>query len=811
MPNQITYKVISDAREYVSGMKPAIRTVQQFRESNQDLERIGVKTTAQFRKELTEIERLTVEYKKDALAVSQLTAKKRALVGEMQRVETEAVGGKKAVGGLTTGVGALRAGVAAFAASGAVRIFTDFARAGIEGQQNIALLQGSINAAQREFGEATGTQEEWLEITKDLGEEFRFLSDNAINRAAASTVGMTKRLGLNVQQMEVLLQRTAALSIGKVNLEDAITRTTAALRGEAESAEVLELTLNADFIKAQALARGLDKELWPALTNVQLAQLRYIELLAQSEEAMGNVNDLAATQAARVQNLAARWDDLKTRMGNALLQGVDAAGVFDVLEGKISSSEFSLRLHLLMTGQFTKAQMLADEQNRKAIDTVDELTTAYETFRKSISSLSPEVAQGLDEAAFRAAAQAGTLADFRRDVFSRASDAIIKKIEEEARKRMGAAGAAKSYQDQQADAVGKLTSQLAQLNSVEAERIGHLLHQQEVLKDQIKARSEFLKMQAASASEAAFRERTGAPLGPSALAPRAQDRLPTPGRSRVTPFVGPDGGIKFIRELLQPLDQLREKGVQVSAETQRAIDEIVKKAQDEKERLADALADPFDRAGLALDTWLTRTQEGMTFLGESVAEVAFGIGDAFGSLFDTLVQKETDALVRAGYSREEANKRAIESQKTLFNISKGLSIAGAIADTYAAANKALASAPPPINYALMAAVIAAGIANVAKIAATSPGGTSGAGGATTPSASSRGTTSFTPFAPAPVDQANITLGGFASQAAQQTALAGKLDEVVEAVNAIDARTVLKDDHVLIQMGRAQGRENNVGV
>jgi hypothetical protein len=63
-----------------------------------------------------------------------------------------------------------------------------------------------------------------------------------------------------------------------------------------------------------------------------------------------------------------------------------------------------------------------------------------------------------------------------------------------------------------------------------------------------------------------------------------------------------------------------------------------------------------------------------------------------------------------------------QQSKAAFAAFKAFAIAEAIASTYLAANKALASAPPPFNYALAASVVAAGLANVAKIAATGPGG-----------------------------------------------------------------------------------------
>ena len=58
---------------------------------------------------------------------------------------------------------------------------------------------------------------------------------------------------------------------------------------------------------------------------------------------------------------------------------------------------------------------------------------------------------------------------------------------------------------------------------------------------------------------------------------------------------------------------------------------------------------------------------------------------------------------------------ASSGNKTLSAIGKAASVSSAYISTYEAANKALASAPPPINYALAAAVVAAGISNVSKI------------------------------------------------------------------------------------------------
>lgn len=80
------------------------------------------------------------------------------------------------------------------------------------------------------------------------------------------------------------------------------------------------------------------------------------------------------------------------------------------------------------------------------------------------------------------------------------------------------------------------------------------------------------------------------------------------------------------------------------------------------------------------------------------------VGDMFGGM--------TSALQMFGLENTAVGK-------TMFVAQKGAAIAQATIDTYAAANKALASAPAPMSYALAAGAVARGIANVAQIKSTS--------------------------------------------------------------------------------------------
>lgn len=96
----------------------------------------------------------------------------------------------------------------------------------------------------------------------------------------------------------------------------------------------------------------------------------------------------------------------------------------------------------------------------------------------------------------------------------------------------------------------------------------------------------------------------------------------------------------------------------------------------------------------------------------------------------TLAEKKAHDERAANFSStlNTISTLASNKNKELAAIGKAAGIAQASIDTYAAANKALASAPPPFNFMLAAAVVAAGLVNVAKIASFAGGGVMTSGG-----------------------------------------------------------------------------------
>lgn len=188
--------------------------------------------------------------------------------------------------------------------------------AAVEAEKSYTNLAGSVAAANREFGQSVGTVQSWEQNIKALSKEMRIFSETELNNASSRLVDMTKRLGLTEDQMLTLLRRTADLSAGKVDLTGGIERVTAAMRGEAESAEYLGLSLNENTVKAYAEAQGL---VWKNLTDVEKAQQRYNLFLQQTNELQGRAATFAETLAGKEAALNAELENQNILLGEAAI------------------------------------------------------------------------------------------------------------------------------------------------------------------------------------------------------------------------------------------------------------------------------------------------------------------------------------------------------------------------------------------------------------------------------------------------------------------------------------------------------------
>ncbi len=178
-------------------------------------------------------------------------------------------------------------------------------------------LSSSLKAANREF-ENIGSMAEWEKMLHSLAKQLKIYSQSELKEAASRTVDMTKRLGLEKEQMKEVIARSADLAAGKTDLAGAVERVTAALRGEAEASEYLGLTLNETYVKSWYEARGAIQGAWKDLTDLEKAQIRYQVFLEQSSGLQGKA-------AESIHTIAGAWQFLTSRLNDSISNNKDLA------------------------------------------------------------------------------------------------------------------------------------------------------------------------------------------------------------------------------------------------------------------------------------------------------------------------------------------------------------------------------------------------------------------------------------------------------------------------------------------------------
>lgn len=229
---------------------------------------------------------------------------------EQQRIEQRSARTKKAVDfvGNASGV-ALGAGVGVLAAQGI--------------QQGVGAITTSVTEsrqAERQIRATFGGGAEEMnrfaeETAQALGKTTR-----EMQRAASETGTLARNYGLTNDQLKQLIGRSADLAaVTGLDVRDATQRATAAIRGEAEAAEVLGLTLNSDAVKAMANMTDEQRKNFETLDQHTKAQIIFNEFMKQSAFATGEA-------AARAEEAEGEWgkftrtlDETANTVGNAVL------------------------------------------------------------------------------------------------------------------------------------------------------------------------------------------------------------------------------------------------------------------------------------------------------------------------------------------------------------------------------------------------------------------------------------------------------------------------------------------------------------
>jgi DNA repair exonuclease SbcCD ATPase subunit len=159
------------------------------------------------------------------------------------------------------------------------------------------------------------------------------LSGNEVRAAALNVRTLIANYQFTQSQTETLIQRTRDLTaVYGGDFLDNIQRVQSAMRGEAESAETLGLTLNATAVAARAQG-GAFKDVYERLSDTTRAQIIYREFLRQTANLQGQASASARDFDGRLRDLAKSWDTFTGRAGTAFAT---------VLEGPLQAAKEAL-------------------------------------------------------------------------------------------------------------------------------------------------------------------------------------------------------------------------------------------------------------------------------------------------------------------------------------------------------------------------------------------------------------------------------------------------------------------------------------
>lgn len=207
----------------------------------------------------------------------------------------------------------------------------------------------ALNTLRRSYGEAA---DGLIEFTEALADNSNY-SEEAITNAANVAATLSRNYGATAAEIQQILQISADLAATSgFAFEDATQRVVAALRGEAEAAEQLGLTMN-----QQAIDRN---NLTLSMSNQEAFQFRLNALTEQSAFAMGAAAEQADTAYGSMVNLEGSIRDTGQSIAEALGPlgeiGAYAAnnaiqvGLFSIAMGQMGRAALSARTAILALG-----------------------------------------------------------------------------------------------------------------------------------------------------------------------------------------------------------------------------------------------------------------------------------------------------------------------------------------------------------------------------------------------------------------------------------------------------------------------------
>ena len=230
----------------------------------------------------------------------------------------------KTFGGVTKSVKGLTKAFSALTGVAIGKALSDGAKEAID-------LYESINLLKVTFGDASDEAQEFVErITDMYGFDNRTIVDMMGSfKAMGNAVGMTSEVSTELSKS--LTAMTIDLSsLLNMELDTAFNRVQSAMRGMSRAALGLNMDIRATTVEAYANSKGINKQ-FEAMTEAERELLRYMLMVQQSQDAMGDFAATADFNANRLRVLNQQFTEVGRVIGQFFKPALDA--VLPVLIG----------------------------------------------------------------------------------------------------------------------------------------------------------------------------------------------------------------------------------------------------------------------------------------------------------------------------------------------------------------------------------------------------------------------------------------------------------------------------------------------
>ena len=339
--------------------------------------RIEFEITADGKKAIQEVKQVTESITNEAKKWDSATDAAFDQVGQNAQEATKAIeketkswgqSAEKAANDIEGNFANVAKNIAASLSAAAIgKAVLDFGKQAIDAASDLAEVQNVVDVT---FGEGASKIESW---SKAAGRQFGLTETQA--KKFTSTLGaMMKSAGMSGNEIVEMSTDLAGLaadmaSFYNLDFETAFEKIRSGISGETEPLKQLGINMSVANLEAFALEKGITKA-FNSMSQQEQTMLRYQYLMKATADAQGDFARTSDGFANATRRIETAWDTIKTKIGTALLPGIeDALGqISKVMEALTQTPEETLfdkinAIEIDKQSKLDAIQAIADQAN----------------------------------------------------------------------------------------------------------------------------------------------------------------------------------------------------------------------------------------------------------------------------------------------------------------------------------------------------------------------------------------------------------------------------------------------------------------